>query len=207
MKRLTYLICASLLTPHVAMAEGCDHALSNLAQPLMATAIQLREDGKYQDAIEKLKTIPGNQPSSFCILYEIGRNHLRLEQYDLALTELQQASGIATEEDRQKQAIFNTIGYTWLVRKDYGKAVMAFERQLKDDQFAKLPKLTQTKVFNNIGLAYMHLSQFDQAKASFNKAKANGSELAKANLEIVNRLIAVQRQPIQAAKGFYKLAK
>jgi len=206
MKRLTSLICASLLAPQFASAEGCDHGLTNLAQPLMETAIALREDKKYQEAINKLKTIPEGQPTSFCILYEIGRNQLNLEDYDQALATLQSASGIASDEDRKKQAIFNIIGYTWLVKKDYGQAVLVLERQLKDDQFANLPIAKQTKVFNNTGLSYLRLNQYAPAKANFEKARANGSKLAQANLAIVESLIAVQEKGDADIPGIFSVS-
>lgn len=207
MKRFSTLLCLSIFTPQIGYAEGCDHGLSNLSKPFMATAIALRESGKYKSAISKLKTIPGNQPSSFCIHYEIGRNYLNLKKYDNALPELQAASKIAEVEDHQKQAIFNTIGYTWLAKKNYQQAVNSLKRQLDNDQFSKLPINKQTKVYNNIGLAYLRLAQFDNAKANFKKAQANGSKLATANLTVVDRLVSVQKKGIVTATGIYKLAK
>jgi tetratricopeptide (TPR) repeat protein len=206
MRRLALSIAAAIAFALPANAEGCDHGLSNLAQPFMQSAIKLRIAGKYEEAIEKLKSIPAGDGPSFCILYELGRNYLNLEEFDKSLESLQAASGIATDEDRSKQAIFNIIGYVRLKQQDYGNAVMTLERQQKDDQFASLPADKQTKVFNNTGFAYLRLSQYAPAKENFEKALVNGSTLAKANLAVVDSLIAVQSKGDADIPGVFSVS-
>jgi tetratricopeptide (TPR) repeat protein len=162
--------------------------------------------GRYDDAIAKLKTVPAGSPTSFCINYEIGRNFLNLKEYDRALTSLQLAAGVAGPEDRSKQAIFNIIGYTWLEKKEYSQAALALEAQLNDDQFANLPVAKQTKVFNNTGFAYLRLNQYEPAQKNFEKALANGSKLAQANLAIVDSLISVQTKGDADIPGIFSVS-
>ena len=197
---MKYFLGTAVLTltfSSAASAQGCNHGLSNLAKPFVESAIRMRTAHNYQGAIRKLKSTPANTKPSFCILYEIGRNLLNLERYDEALTSLQSAASIAGPDDRAKQAIFNIIGYTCLEKKDYGQAVLALERQLIDDQFANLSTDKKTKVFNSTGFAYLRLNQYAPAQLNFEKALANGSKLAQANLAIVESLIAYNPKAMQ----------
>jgi tetratricopeptide (TPR) repeat protein len=208
MRRLATAVAlaTATVTPAQAQTEGCNHGLSNLAAPLVQQAINMRTMGRYDDAITKLKTVPAGSPTSFCINYEIGRNLLNLKEYDPALNALQTAAGVAGPEDRAQQAIFNIIGYTWLEKKDYGQAVLALERQLRDDQFNNLPTDKQTKVFNNTGFAYLRLNQYAPAQLNFEKALANGSKLAQANLAIVDSLISVQSKGDVNIPGIFSVS-
>lgn len=206
MKRFIASVVATLCLATPIKAEGCDHGLSNLAQPMMHNAIKLRIAGQYQAAITKLKSIPAGETPSFCILYEIGRNYLNLEDYEKSLESLQAASSIATPQDRSQQAIYNIIGYVRLKQMDYGTAVLNLERQQNDDQFSNLPTDKQTKVFNNTGFAYLRLNQYAPAKENFEKALNNGSRLAKANLAVVDSLIEVQSKGDANIPGIFSVS-
>jgi tetratricopeptide (TPR) repeat protein len=196
----------STILPAQAQTEGCNHGLSNFAAPMVQHAIKLRIMGQYDQAIEKLKSVPPGSPTNFCINYELGRNLLNLKDYDQALTALQAASSVAGPEDRAKQAIFNIIGYTWLEKKEYSQAALALEAQLNDDQFSKLPTSKQTKVFNNTGFAYLRLNQYEPARENFDKALNNGSKLAASNLAIVDSLIAVQTKGDANIPGIFSVS-
>ena len=187
-------------------AEGCNHGLTNEAKPFVENAIQLRINKQYERAITTLKRTPAGANPSFCIQYEIGRNLLNIDALDDALKQLQDASGNATQEDRSKQAIFNIIGYTWLQKKEYSQAIMAFERQLNDDMFTSLPRITQTKVFNNTGYTYLKLNQYPAARLNFEKALANGSKLAAANITKLDSLISVQSAGDIDIPGIFSVA-
>lgn len=192
MRRILKALIATCIIPTPLFAEGCNHGLGDIAKPFVERAIQLRIDRNYAEAIAILTRSPASVSPSFCVLYELGRNYLNEDKNDAALEQLQAASGIASPEDRAQQAIFNIIGYTWLQKKDYAQASMAFERQLNDDQFDALPTDKKTKVFNNAGFTYMKLSQYPAAKMNFERALANGSKLAAANLAKLESLISVQ---------------
>jgi tetratricopeptide (TPR) repeat protein len=187
-------------------AEGCDHGFTPINQPLMDEAIQLRIAKQFEPANGILDTPVLNETPIFCVLYERGRNLLNLKSYEDALKALRRAAIIATPEDHSKQAIYNIIGYTLIQEKKFDQAVLAFQAQVKNDQFTNLPVATQTKVFNNSGLAYLRLNQYENARENFMKAVANGSVLAKANLAIVDSLISVQTKGDADVPGIFSVS-
>jgi tetratricopeptide (TPR) repeat protein len=192
MKHSAIISIVLFATSIQAHAQGCDYGIPTESMQQVQRSIALREQGNYQHAITGLQSLPADQMLLFCVQYEIGRNYLNIDKLDQALISLHAASSVAGIPERQHEAIFNTIGYTWLKKNNYEQAILAFERQKRDDQFKTLSVDKQTKVFNNTGYTYMKLNQYALAQENFEKALQNGSSLARENLARLDSLIKVQ---------------
>lgn len=196
------------ITAQTAFAEGCDHGFAPSTPDHIALmeAIKLREDANYLRAQAALRALDRQAPQNFCVLYELGRVAINLEEYDAAIESLSVAAEIATPEDHSKQAIHNILGYTYLKTKQYDPAISNFETQQANPTFLTLPDATKTKVYNNTGFAYLTTRQFEKAQKNFEKAMRLGSKLAKSNLEVVQSMLAVQRAGNKDIPGIYGVA-
>ncbi len=204
------VICAVLalivLHPSAAQSADCTHTIPTEEAREFQNALNARANKDKEGALKLLKEIQVKLGDNFCVLHEIGRTYVHLNEYEQASESLLNAVEIATDADLSKNAVYNVLGYNDLKEKNYESAVSYFKTQTKNPNFLSLPPETRMKVFNNLGYTLLQLDQYEAAKSNLLQAVALGSSLARKNLEVVDSILAVQHKNDPELPGIFAVA-
>ena len=126
------------------------------AQNMFDEAVELREKGRVDGAIEKLVAATVLQPNFAEAYNMIGVCYDEKGQYNLAQDEYKKALKIESNNAR----FLNNIGYSYYLSSDFGNSIKHYKRGLKITP-------NDRRMHNNIGLAYGRKGDYDEAKEHF----------------------------------------
>ena len=126
------------------------------AQNMFDDAVELREKGRVDGAIEKLVGATVLQPNFAEAYNMLGVCYDEKGQYNLAQDEYKKALKIESNNAR----FLNNIGYSYYLSGEFGNSVKYYKRGLKITP-------NDRRMHNNIGLAYGRKGNYDDAKEHF----------------------------------------
>jgi adenylate cyclase len=120
----------------------------------------------YNSAIELLHSYDEEQR----ILQKISNDYLQHQQYDYAISTLQNIKENALKLNKKIDVAIasNNIASIYHVQKNYAKAIPFFEETLKAEK--NLPSSTLSVLYANLGIAYQNTGNIPNAIALLNKA-------------------------------------
>jgi len=173
---------------YVAFSGGGDSAISNhdLPDPKdrigefenFSDAMSDSQHGRYQESIEKLKTVLKNEPNSVPGHYLQGLNYYRLKMYPEAVTELQKTVELSSD---YALAFFN-LGMAQAHAGQIDAAIATLTRALELDA-------TNFDAAFNLGVAYLQKRDLEDAAGAFRKSITANPDFARGHRALGETLL------------------
>lgn len=130
-------------------------------QMLRARDERLRND--TDESVRKLERIVKDYPNYFLAHYNLGLSYQALNKLDDAMRELVEASKLNESLALHEPTIDNALGSLYLTMGRYPEALAELKSAASPANVRKLDPDSKRKIFNNVGLAYSHLSESCEA--------------------------------------------
>lgn len=143
-----------------------NHELSiypNCVRCNLMKGVNLREIGRYEEAMESFMTALNLAPGHVRTYSEIGITYGKRGRFDESIGWLSKA----IEIDPSLDIAYNNRGYSYFMAGDYGKAIDDFNR-------AVVLNPSNGGAYYNLAMAYTKTGKAELAEASFKKAAAEG---------------------------------
>jgi len=163
---------------YAGFSGGSDPTISsrNLPDPkdriatyeLISDAIADSQHGRYQESLEKLKSVVKTEPSSVPAHYLLGLDFYRLKMFPEAVEELQKTVQLSPD---YALAVFN-LGLAQAHAGQMDAAIVTLQRTLQLDA-------TNFEAAFNLGVAFLQKKQLESAAEAFRQSVAINPEFAR----------------------------
>lgn len=192
---LILLQCVTIDTAS-AQADRFQPEVSPENVRLLEEARAFRRQGNTESAIKRLTSLVEAQPDYYLAHYNLGLAYVQQGEYENGIGSLQRALEIKERKGIVEATIYNSIGWAYLKKNDYGQAEKFLQIGLEDVNQELMSETSKRKLLNNIGLLYMYTGNVEQSRKYLSMAvKRYNSALARANLELLSRLEVKQAAP------------
>lgn len=203
---LIIFLGAQLLVPQVVWSQE-DHFQKEIPPgnvQRLEVARQLRKNGKIADAIKRLRSLIRDEPNYYRAHYNLALAYVFKKDYDEAIKSFKKALEIKQYSNITDATIYNSIGWFYFLKGNYGKSEEYFKIAMKKENLDLLTIESKQKLFNNIGVLYMNMGELELSKKYWNKSvdEYNSSQ-ARKNLEMLKELKATQKTIREAKKDYY----
>jgi arylsulfatase A-like enzyme/cytochrome c-type biogenesis protein CcmH/NrfG len=149
---------------------------------LISDAIADSQHGRYQDSVDKLKSVVKTEPKSVPAHYLQGLDFFHLKMYPEAVTELQTTVQLSPD---YALAFFN-LGMAQAHAGQIDAAILTLQRTLQLDA-------TNFEAAYNLGVAFLQKQQLEPAAAAFRQSIAINPDLARAHHALGETLLYLDR--------------
>lgn len=158
MKKLITFLFSILSISLISFAQE-NNPLVNSGQAIQE-GVELHENGKYTEAIEKFKSVAKSDTNYHTALYEMANSYNYNKQYDKAISASLVGLSISTE---LKPAFYTCLANSYDSSGDSLKAISIYENAIKDYPLNHL-------LYFNAGITSEKLKRYDDAIAYYQKA-------------------------------------
>ena len=169
--RITIFLVMTGVAGQACAADVFQAAVPNAVANVSKQAQQLRLQNKPVEAQALLEPIARQNPGYFLVHYNLGLTYAAQGNWSSAISELELAKRINTQEGLHEATIYNSLGWAYLQSGSYDKALAEFQLAQQPAVFAKLSPEAQRKVLNNTGLTLAYLGQSAKAAEYYEKAR------------------------------------
>ncbi|HMD18254.1 MAG TPA: sulfatase-like hydrolase/transferase [Terriglobales bacterium] len=145
---------------------------------LISNAIADSQHGRYQESIEKLKSVIKTEPNSVPAHYMLGLNFYRLKMFSEAVDELQKTVQLSPD---YALALFN-LGMAQAHAGQIDAAITTLQRTLQLDA-------TNFEAAFNLGVAFIQKRQLEPAAEAFRQSVTINPELARGHRALGETLL------------------
>ena len=132
--------------------------IQNETVEIIKSSKKLIDNFKYIEAVELLENSLEKYPENLKILYHLGKNYFRVDNYNAALQVLEKY----LETDNNNKYVFYVIGACYYQNMDFRKAIENFNSAISIDPFF-------TPALFALGMSYKNVGDYDIATEIFNK--------------------------------------
>lgn len=156
-------------------------------EPYSKLVLQAREARLAKNASKAIAIVeqPLKQsPDCYILNYSYGLSLVESGDPTKGATYLKKAYDLRERDNINDYAIYNSLGWAYLLKGEYFLAAEVFDKALNGEPWAKISRETQQRVLNNSGLLYLYMGRYDEAEKNLKQAANEyGSTLAKENLK------------------------
>ena len=140
------------------------------------------------DEIERLETLCRSQPRNADARFELGSELLKARRYEKAIAAFETTASLQERAGSPDPKTYNALGWTQMLAGDYRAAEKALRKAMEHEGSADVT--LRRKIFNNLGVLYIRMSDYDRARQFLTRAADLGSATARRELAKLQRLEA-----------------
>jgi len=166
---------------------------------LEAIKTSYKVTGNTGQAAAGFKALIGKQPDYYAANYNLGLVYADEGDYAQAITYLEAAKAIRERRGLQDATIFNSLGWTYMLQGNLGKAEDNFKAGKVNE--ARLSPESRSRLYNNLGLLYMNEGRYGESRVALLAATADRrNDQAANNLKTLEQLTAAARAKATVVK-------
>jgi len=131
-----------------------------------------RLEGKPRDSAKLLEQVVSEDPGDYRASYNLGLAYEASGQIDLAIAEMEKAKALKERQGINDPTIYNSLGYVYLLARNYESANRNFEIAESPENFSQLSPRSRRALLNNRGLLAEYSGDKAQAREFYVRSGA-----------------------------------